>query len=471
MLILVAMEVCEGNHVGWFRSSDQMVRSSRHEPLVFEVALTTSTLEADSHISRSPRRRFRRGAISSAAAVCVLTVGLLTVVGPSKIWAFAASDVAAAPEAALSASGPDGSLSGAAAPHIAESTTSESSEFTVPRSTPPLADSSNAVETESVAQAPALSGVLWVLVPHPDDEAQAWSLVERTPDVHKVFIVLTRGEQSAFCDTPAWDVGTGELRPVPWPLGRWSPECEQARIRSFFGFLSQIGAHDDGLPTEYESLGTLGPFPAPQTAVCHHDSLPGDIQAPDSASDTELSADTSTGSDCVADRTALAWTSPLATVIWFNLGDGDLTAAETVWATQVALEKRETFGLDPALSDIGIVGASFWNGDGLPDCDDYAHPDHGAVQTALMSTDFDAGWQAAASCATDPRATLEATVSHDGFIDMFASVAGTRIGAHPVNYGWLSDATPYGHHPSDYHEQHANFHRHQHFWVRTDRQG
>lgn len=460
MFILTAMADCDENHAGWFRSSDQAIRSSRHEPLVFTVASAATSAPAacesdpDSHISRPPQRRFLRGAVWSAAAACVLTAGLLKVIGPSKIGAFAASDAAAAPESVLSAAGPAGSLSGAAVPD-----TSEPSGVVEPQSEPPLPDSSNAVE--GLAEAPALSGVLWVLVPHPDDEAQAWSLVERTPDVHKVFVVLTRGEQSAYCDEPAWDVGTGELRPVPWPLGRWSPECEQARIGAFFGFMGQIGAHDDGLPTEYESLGVMGPFPAPQTAVCRHDSLPLDIQAPDSAS---------AGSGCIADRTALAWTSRLATVIWFNLGDGDLTDTEAVWATRVALEEREAFGLDPALPDIGIVGASFWNGAGHHDCDDYAHPDHGAVQTALMVTHFGAGWQAAASCASDPRATLEATVSHDGFLDVFASVSGTRIGAHPVNYGWLSDALPHGHHPSDYHEQHANFHRHQHFWVKADSQ-
>lgn len=314
----------------------------------------------------------------------------------------------------------------------------------------------SAAEVESVVASPDLSGVLWILVPHPDDEAQAWSLVESTPELHKVFVILTRGEQSTFCDTPAWDVGTGELRPVPWPLGRWSPECEQARIGAFFGFMGQMGGHDVGLPSEYESLGTLGPFPAAQTDVCRHDSASG--------------TGTPAGSGCLSDRTALTWTSPQATVIWFNLGDGDLTAAETAWAIRVALSGREAFGIDAALPDFGIVGASFWNGTGHHDCDDYAHPDHGAVQMALRSTDFGAGWQAAASCATDPQATLAATVSHDGFLDVFASVAGTRVGAHPVNYGWLSDASPYGHHPSDYHQQHANFHRHQHFWVRPDGQ-
>ena len=41
--------------------------------------------------------------------------------------------------------------------------------------------------------------VSYIVVPHPDDEMQAWSLIENTPDIYEVYIVMTRGEQSFYC--------------------------------------------------------------------------------------------------------------------------------------------------------------------------------------------------------------------------------------------------------------------------------
>ena len=36
--------------------------------------------------------------------------------------------------------------------------------------------------------------------PHPDDEFQAWSLLEDRPDQYKVFVFGTRGESSGYCE-------------------------------------------------------------------------------------------------------------------------------------------------------------------------------------------------------------------------------------------------------------------------------
>ncbi|MCS5713218.1 hypothetical protein NVV95_01490 [Herbiconiux sp. CPCC 205716] len=51
-----------------------------------------------------------------------------------------------------------------------------------------------------LALAPSASdpprGTVVVVVPHPDDEFQAWSLL----DGYTVFVVLTRGEQTQYCD-------------------------------------------------------------------------------------------------------------------------------------------------------------------------------------------------------------------------------------------------------------------------------
>lgn len=297
----------------------------------------------------------------------------------------------------------------------------------------------------------ALSGgptkVMYVVVPHPDDEFQAWPLIENTPDTHKVFLMLTRGEQPYYCDSPAYDDQYGARPPDPWPDGRWSLSCEQARINSFFGFMKDMGAVDAGLAESYDELGVRGPFDGGDQIICRRDSL-----------------DNSQG-ECITDSTARVWTSLQATVIWFNLGDGDLTAQEARWAISTVLANKPVFGIDSQLADTGIVGASYYDGTEPSSCSGYMHPDHGAIQTALKESDFGAGWQAAAICNADPEATMEASVTDDSYSRAFGKPPDSPLGAFFVNYGWLSSATEHGH-PDDHHGQDANFHRNQTFWIR-----
>ncbi len=39
---------------------------------------------------------------------------------------------------------------------------------------------------------------------------RAWSLFEHSPDLYKVFVLMTKGEQTAFCNSPGYDADTGE---------------------------------------------------------------------------------------------------------------------------------------------------------------------------------------------------------------------------------------------------------------------
>ena len=129
----------------------------------------------------------------------------------------------------------------------------------------------------------------YIVVPHPDDEMQAWSLIEDSPDNYQVFIVMTRGEQTSYCSSPGHDAGTGEAAPDPWPTGKWTSTCEEARESSFLDFLEGMGATDDGLPTDYTYRGKKGPFGAGGITICRYDS-----------------------GGCISDRTADVWTSALA---------------------------------------------------------------------------------------------------------------------------------------------------------------
>lgn len=300
--------------------------------------------------------------------------------------------------------------------------------------TPGSGDESTRVPSE-------IDAVSYVAIPHPDDEMQAWSLIENTPDTFKVFVIFTRGEATAYCAEPAHDPRTGELPPVPLPEGKHSPSCEAARKEAFFGFLTAMADDDPSLPASFVYEGVQGPFDRRGYRLCRFD-----------------------GDDCVSDRTAEVYSSSRGSIAWFNLGDADLTAEEVEWALTTVRDNAAAFGIDTSLESRSLIGASYWN-HSHPECASYAHDDHRAVHEALWDTDFAVGYQAAATCAADPRASVERHVSMTSFDTAFRVSGEQRIGAHPVHYGWLAADAP-GYWPGDYEGQDKVFHRKQSFWVR-----
>lgn len=293
----------------------------------------------------------------------------------------------------------------------------------------------------AAADAAGPNKMSYIVVPHPDDEAQAWSLIENSTGNYKVFIMLTRGEQTYYCNWPGYEEGTGEQAPSPWPQGKWTPSCEQARMDSFFEFMAGMALTDSALPASFAYQGVKGPFDAAGADICRLD-----------------------GDGCAADLTAEVWTSAMGAVVWFNLGDGDVTAEETAWAVRTVRDNRTALGINDALPNHNLIGASYWNG-GYPGCSGYAHRDHRAVHEALWHIDFHVGYQAVASCAADPDVSRTEAVSLARFDDAFETSGGERIGHHTVHYGWLYHGRP-GYYRGDYDAQTALFHRHQHFWVR-----
>ena len=286
--------------------------------------------------------------------------------------------------------------------------------------------------------------IMYVVSPHPGDEFQAWSYIENTPKIHKVFLMLTKGEQSAYCDKPASNKLVGVKQPNPRPKGRWSPSCQQARINSFFNFLTKMGEADPGLPSSYNDLGVKGPFLDPNNIVCRKDR---------------------DENRCLLDKTVQVWSSKQATVVWFNLGDGDLTVEEVRWAIATVLANKILFGIDNQLSDDGIVGASYYDRTTPASCSGDKHPDHLAVQNALKLSDFNIGWQASAICNADSGVLIKASVSDKSYHQAFGKPPGQALGAFFKNYGWLSNYNGYGHN-DDYNGQLANFHRNQTFWIK-----
>lgn len=240
--------------------------------------------------------------------------------------------------------------------------------------------------------------VTYVLLPHPDDEFQVWSQIEGREDSATVFVLMTRGEESSYCDSE-----TGG--------GRWSDTCESERLSSWVGFFEQMGESDETLPAD---------FPDDPETVSGLDAGSARIGRDDDGS-------TTTG------REALAWPDAdgRGGLVAFDLGDGDLTAAEVEWAVEQVTEDPGRFGLDEQAPD-RVLGA-YTAPDDARDCFPYPHPDHAAVAEAITSTDL-AEEQGYATCAATPG---EGDVEESTVSDSAADAAFGEGGAFPEHYGWL----------------------------------
>lgn len=237
-----------------------------------------------------------------------------------------------------------------------------------------------------------------VVLPHPDDEFQVWSQIEQRAGANTVFVLMTRGEQSGYCDS---DVGGG----------RWTEQCSQARIDSWLSFFAQMGESDPTIPSD---LGE-----------------PERVEGLD-ASDADPMRDD--GGTLVASTIADVWhdAEGRGSLVAFDLGDGDLTPAEVEWAVRAVLDDRDAFGIGDL--PVGrMLGAYSYDG-AVDGCFPYPHPDHAAVASTLASVDLGAASQSWATCSLDPAtgAGEPTPVS-----DATASAAFGDGGAFPTAYGWL----------------------------------
>lgn len=291
--------------------------------------------------------------------------------------------------------------------------------------------------------------VAYVLVPHPDDEFQAWSLVEDSPHRYTVFVLLTEGEQTGFCEPEGYAVGhQPDVEPAaqPVPVGKWSPECSEARLHSWRGFFEDMSAADPSVPGRFEELGRKGPFPADAALLCRQDDP---------------------GTTCTSDTGAQVWrdTEGRGALVVFNLGDGDLTEDEVTWALSTVRSHREELGLDTDLPEAAVIGASYAHDeDHAEGCFPYPHPDHEAVGAVVAGTDLGVPEQLTAVCAAEPDVVHEAAVSDESVAAAFGvGPDGERLGAHVRHYGWLWS----GHYPIDVEGQRELFHSHQSFRGRS----
>lgn len=211
-----------------------------------------------------------------------------------------------------------------------------------------------------------------VVTPHPDDEVEGWAAIERSADVHTVWLTATRGEGTAYCDPAAHagnlDVRLGDVAPDPSPTGPRTASCAAARLASWATFLSLADVPDDVARAALDQDG-LPHVPATATAppapTVH---LPG-------AGD------------------ALVWSGEQRTLVALDGGDGHL-GVEAVRAAVRALVGLRA-AASPLVPDLPLerVVAAAYACSGTDALDGtgaangwavYRHPDHLAVRAALL---------------------------------------------------------------------------------------
>lgn len=295
----------------------------------------------------------------------------------------------------------------------------------------------------------------YVVVPHPDDEWSAWAMVQQAPESYHVFILLTRGEGTGYCEGGGWSPQHAERRPEPrasTPTGFGavlSEECKAQRVDAWETWLDRQALHDPNLGTG-----------AGMTRFrLEHEVGEGD-ERPLNKGKPAAYADWQVGTQSAR--------------VVFDLGDGplpdgtpDLTEGETSWAIQAVRRDRHRL---PDLPESDIVGAAYYSTH--PSCYAYAHADHLSVHRALERDQGVPGEQWVATCKHDPRAERELTITDEVYDANMAprtstpgdDPASARTGHFQQVYGWLA-FDPGGYWPSGT-DNDVLFSQSQAFWRR-----
>jgi len=269
--------------------------------------------------------------------------------------------------------------------------------------------------------------IRYLLAPHPDDEFAIWSMAQ-DPTRYPVLVVLTQGEKTGACAGGGLQAERGERAPSPQPFAaKLTPTCAAERVDSLLAFLHDMGAVDPrwlSLRDRGEHVATDAPSDTP-TALA-----PSPCPTPPA---------------CARDATYHLWVGDTAALLVFDLGDGDVTTADVVWAIATTRHARGAF---PTQIEGDIVGMGYHN---TIDTNfvGYDHPDQNAIRTVLTHDDLGLpGGQYSRTYPDDPDRTMTvavdaavfatATAVTPGPVDPVANPDATRVGALQVDYGWLA---------------------------------
>jgi hypothetical protein len=309
----------------------------------------------------------------------------------------------------------------------------------------------------------------YVVIPHPDDEFEAWSLLEHAPDHYPVFMLMTRGEGSGYCNG-AGILGTGtgdqtlfgERLPQPQPFtGKHTRNCKAQRVDAFDASLDALGAIDGSLG----SARYVGRFVVPTR-------------------DGQFSPTRTDGGRTVAANYFDLWVGPLSARVVFDLGDAQLTAQKVTWAIQSVRRMRKRL---PVRDEDDVVGSAYYN-PGFAGSVPYSHPDHFAVQRALFQTDQGTpGPQWGRTVPGDPNRRRRAFVDNATYcavmctnplpIDPWGNASAIRTGAYQRVYGWLAFCSIPGRTggntfwPASFEPSESVFSQAQDFWRRFGNSG
>ena len=268
--------------------------------------------------------------------------------------------------------------------------------------------------------------IVYVVVPHPDDEFQAWALIERSADNYPVFVLCTHGESTGMADGRAHQPELGEWTPPPQPWGGPGSDTVRAqRVASFSAFLDGMAGVDRYLDRELLDRGELTDGPS---AFRVH----------------------------VGRRSAR---------VVFDGGDGRLTPEFVTAAVQRTRALRSTHL--PVQEEDFVVGAAYLST--VPGSVRYAHPDHRAVHLALWHTDQGVpGPQWCRTATADPDVLRTGGRTERVSAPTYESVMGIapdgqRTGLLQVFYGWLG---PPGGWPAGETDATSMWSRRQSFWRR-----
>ena len=326
--------------------------------------------------------------------------------------------------------------------------------------------------------------VVYAVVPHPDDELEAWPLIEHAAaESHVVWVTMTRGEQTDSCLTEADATsdaadfegismvegfvagsrsgpykyqGTGsptsppepdkgEQRPFGFPwVGRGSEACADARLASWHWFLDEMGSFPDSSVPSMD----IGADPWAD------DDFRGSFCPRPGRHDGRKRWASKIG--CVD-----VWADERGARVAFSLPDlpggfgqhttpteaESMTSQDVVDAIQLLRRNRGAWGISGGAESAIVSSARYgagYDGRVWPDCSNYPHPDHKAVSDAVRFHDLGIPQRyGVATCAEDPYLVgAEAQVVPADPATLVAAqyvdpITEERIGPWAKHYGWL----------------------------------
>lgn len=127
----------------------------------------------------------------------------------------------------------------------------------------------------------------------------------------------------------------------------------------------------------------------------------------------------------------------LCKVLFFDLGDGDVGAAEVEWAIKAIKANKALLGISTSYTDYNGI-AAFSNQGEIAECAPYGQVDHRAVHVAFFDYDMNIGRQYGRTCTSDPDSSRTTDIGSSYNEQQFAATSTTRTGQFQRRYGWLA---------------------------------